>query len=772
MRVWQFACVLIALLALFVADAGAQGPNVIVVVADDIRYDGLAATGHPFVETPNIDRLATEGITFENAFVTIPLCSPSRASFYSGQHARSHGIRGNSQGNSVSDRTLSTWARTLQQAGYNTGHVGKWHMDPTAAPRFGFEYWASFRDQGAHTDSLLNVNGVETSTIGFTTDVLTDYAISFIESNHSGRPFALSLAYKAVHGPFPADDSNVPLAYRTLYENEPIERAVTATSDYTLAGKLWLLNPPQGLEPLVPGVHGPTDHLIRNQMRMTAHIDENIGRILAALEQAGILDDTLIIFSSDNGYFWGEHGMGGKRVAYEESIRVPILMRHPGLIAAGVSNSGLVALTDIGPTLMELAGATIPSHVEGISLAPLLSEPAGAVRSDLLLEYFAEPSVPRISDWKALRTDTLKYITFPTLGTAYDELYDLSVDPFEMTNRIDDPSFALAREDMKRLLARREYELEPEAVEIVIPADLQDYEIAEALTIRHGSVELVAGARAAGPTGGRNGVVMFEVPVLPPGHVIESASVKVQPASNPDRSVDSSIHVDVWALGIGPATPILAYLESDTDATPGLVKIDEDVLWSDHVYGSVELDPDAALSLAHYITDFHTANPSYAGGAYLSLRFNPDGDTGDTQNGWDIISAEHSLADLRPELKLKMTSLDSDGDGLSDVKELQIGTDPIDTDSDNDGLLDGVENNGGVFVDPTLTGSNPLLADSDGDGITDGDEVTAGTDPNVFTVTSVPMLENWGLGILVLLLATARNNKPPIGAGVPPSRPT
>ena len=185
---------------------------------------------------------------------------------------------------------------------------------------------------------------------------------------------------------------------------------------------------------------------------------------------------------------------------------------------------------------------------------------------------------------------------------------------------------------------------------------------------------------------------------------------------------------------------------------------DTDTLERTFLAGDLASDA-TALSLASYITDFHTANPSYAGGAYLSLRFNPDGDAGDTRNGWDIIGAEHSLADLRPELKLKMTSLDSDGDGLSDVKELQIGTDPIDTDSDNDGLLDGVENNGGVFVDPTLTGSNPLLADSDGDGITDGNEVTAGTDPNVFTATSVPMLGNWGLGILVLLLATARNNK-------------
>lgn len=723
-----------------------------IILIDDMRFDGLAATGHPFVETPNIDRLATEGIRFDNAFVTTPLCSPSRASYYSGQQTRNHRIRGNAQGNSVSDRTLRNWSRALQHAGYHTAHVGKWHQDPTSAPRFGFEHWAAFSNQGDHVDPVVNIDGSFTQLTGYTTELLTDLAIDFIESDHTGRPFALSLAYKVVHEPFPEDNINVPPEYRSLYASDPIPKPPSAMSGYTLDGKPMLQNPPPGNSAAVPGTTGFSDHRIRNQLRMTAHIDANFGRLLDALEVAGVLDQTLIAFTSDNGYFWGEHGLSDKRGPYEESIRVPLLMRHPGLIAQGSVSSAMVGLLDIGPTLIELAGAATPAHADGVSLVPLLASPSSQVRDELFVEYFPESPAARIPEWKALRTADWKYIRYPTLGPAFDELYGLAADPFELSNRIDDPEASSQRDDLRRALARVEHELEPEGVEWVFPGSTLDYEISEAGTFRHNSQVLVTGSRAESPPGGGgwNGIALFELPVVDSAYSIESATVQVQPASNEERNIDPSIHVDVWALGIGDGTTTADYLESDVDPSPAGFKLDEDILWWDRPYGESELDPDAAVLLAAYLSLFYLANPLYAGGSYLTLRFNPDGDAGTDDSGWHLISANHPTPEFRPRLALVMTSPDGDGDGVSDVREEQNGTDPGDPDTDGDGLSDGAENGGGVFVDDSLTGSDPLLADTDGDGTPDGDEVAAGTDPNVPNPPAVPLAGPWSALLLVV----------------------
>jgi N-acetylglucosamine-6-sulfatase len=419
-----------------------QKPNIIFILVDDLRWDALGATGHPFVKTPNIDRLAREGMIFRNASVTTPLCSPSRSSFLTGQYVHKTGVTGN--GNNLERAMqLQTFPRLLQQAGYTTGYFGKWHMGNHDQPKPGFDRWVSFRGQGRYLDVPLNVDGQAVDNKGYTTDVLSDYTVEFIRRKHD-KPFLAYLSHKAVHGPF--DD---PPGRESLYADQPIKRSPNAQD--TLEGKPALLRAIDNQPAVRPG-GGSGDKLIRTQMRMLTVIDEGVGRILKALEGTGQLDNTIIIFTSDNGYFWGEHGLGDKRFAYEESIRIPLLVRYPRLIKAGSERRQMVLNIDIAPTLLELGGAKVPSDVHGRSLVPLFKADSKRWRPSFLAEYFAEQQFPRCPTWQAVRTERWKYIRYTELE-GMDELYDLQSDPYEMKNLINDRRARATLDQMKKLLS-------------------------------------------------------------------------------------------------------------------------------------------------------------------------------------------------------------------------------------------------------------------------------------------------------------------------------
>ena len=425
------------------ADEGEARPNVVFILVDDLRWDALGCAGHPFVKTPNIDRLAKEGVRFRNAFVTTPLCSPSRASFLTGQYAHTHGVQGNGNNNARSHE-LATFPRMLQKAGYATGYVGKWHMGTDDSPRPGFDRWVSFRGQGAHVNPVLNIDGKVTKVEGYTTDILTEHAVAFLKQPRH-KPFALYLAYKAVHGPFtPAD------RHKALYADDPITRPPSVHD--TLDGKPVIQRKIEGQKPPGPGT-GPGELLIRNQLRMLAAIDEGVGRLLKTLEETKQLDRTLLIFTSDNGYFWGEHGLGDKRAAYEESIRVPLLVRCPALARPGTVRDELVLNIDIAPTLLDLAGVEVPKTMHGRSLVPLLRGNAGGWRTAFLAEYFAEPKFARIPTWQAVRTVRWKYIRYPDYA-GMDELYDLHADPHELKNLVQDPHAQAALKELRAELER------------------------------------------------------------------------------------------------------------------------------------------------------------------------------------------------------------------------------------------------------------------------------------------------------------------------------
>jgi N-acetylglucosamine-6-sulfatase len=423
-------CLVLGASVAFAADALAR-PNVVFILIDDLRHDALSCTGHPFVKTPNIDRIARQGAIFRKAFVTTPLCLPSRACFLTGQYAHTHGVTGSGDHNACGYQ-LVTFPLLLQRAGYETAYVGKWHIGEDDGPRPGFDRWVSFKGQGSYLDPKLNIDGQESKPSGYLTDILTEHAVEFIERPHA-KPFLLYLAHKAVHAPFiPAE------RHKDLFDDVPIVRAPSAAD--TLAGKPALRRPGVKFSKSDPDVHS-SNEMIRNQLRTLLAVDESVAHIFAALERAGQLDRTMLIFTSDHGYFWGEHDLGGKHGPYEEALRIPLLVRYPPLIQPGTKFEQLVLNIDIAPTLVDLAraaGASTTMH--GRSMLPLLEGTDTRTRASFLAEFFLNPGqTPRFPTWQAVRSERWKYIRYPDFD-GFDELYDLQADRGEMQNLVHDPA--------------------------------------------------------------------------------------------------------------------------------------------------------------------------------------------------------------------------------------------------------------------------------------------------------------------------------------------
>lgn len=429
-------------------------PNIVFVLVDDQRFDDLSCTGHPFVKTPYIDRIAREGVKFMNAFVTTPLCSPSRASFLTGQYAHKHGIFDNVARDKESHE-LVTWPKLLHDAGYQTAFVGKWHMGTDDSPRPGFDHWVSVKGQGQYLDPEINVDGQRKQIKNdYVTDIFVDYAMDFIKRDYN-KPFCVFLSHKAVHPDLvqnpdgslsdPSANNFVPAErHEKLYASSPVERRPNFGAP---RGKPALQRKLENLPPLSART-GTDDETIRKRLRVLASVDEGMDRIFAILEDTKHLDNTLVVFTSDEGYFYGEHGLSvERRLAYEESIRIPLLMRYPKLIKPRSIINEMVLNIDIAPTMLELAGATIPGHIQGRSLVPLLrstSEPLKPGtrlpwRNSFLIEYFSDTVFPRVRNmgYQAVRTDMWKYIHYVEIDHA-DEFYNLQWDPYETKNLMSD----------------------------------------------------------------------------------------------------------------------------------------------------------------------------------------------------------------------------------------------------------------------------------------------------------------------------------------------
>jgi len=455
--VWCFATVL-ASTELKGAGAPAH-PNILFILIDDLRWDEV---DYPFVKAPHIQRLAREGVRFRNAFVTTPLCSPSRASFLTGQYAHTHGITDNVD-RSPRSRELVTFPRLLHDAGYETAFVGKWHMGLDDNARPGLDHWVSVKGQGSYLDPEFNVNGERKKIPGYFTDLLNQFAVDFLKQKHP-QPFLLYVAHKAVHPDLiqnadgslsdPGAGNFIPAdRHKNLYAHAPIPHR--ANYGKPPEGKPALLRQIAGLPP--PGPKTVTDdETIRNRLRMLASVDEGLGEMLKTLEAQKQLDDTLIVFTSDEGYFYGEHGLSvERRLAYEESIRIPLFLRWPKQIPPGRTLDQFALSIDLAPTLLELGGAPVPKNLHGRSLAPLLRGGKIPWRDSFLVEYFSDQVFPRVlkMGYQSVRTDRWKLIHYLDLG-GMDELYNLHTDPFEMKNLIGTPGAQNAHEQLKAELAR------------------------------------------------------------------------------------------------------------------------------------------------------------------------------------------------------------------------------------------------------------------------------------------------------------------------------
>jgi len=442
------------------SNTNAEPMNVVFILSDDHRYDfmGFMDEAPSYLETPNMDRMARGGAHMKNAFVTTSLCSPSRASILTGQYTHRHGVVDNQS--AVPDSAIF-FPQYLQKAGYQTGFVGKWHMGHSSAePRKGFDYWVSFKGQGKYYNPTLNENGkqVSYSDSTYITSLLTDKALTFLDERNKENPFFLYLSHKAVHANFkPARED------KGTYENEPVNYPSTMfPPGYDLAdaeGKGFNPEPedipspkeynyedvPNWVKEQRHSWHG-VDYMYHGQIQFDDFyhryletllgVDRSIGKVLSYLEKNNLMENTVVFYMGDNGFSFGEHGLIDKRQAYEESIRVPLLVYAPSMIAENTKVEPMVQNIDIAPTILELAGLKRPDNMDGRSFAPMLKgEKMADWRKRIYYEYFWERPFPQTPTIHAVRTDSFKYIRYYGVWDI-NELYNIQDDPDESNNLI------------------------------------------------------------------------------------------------------------------------------------------------------------------------------------------------------------------------------------------------------------------------------------------------------------------------------------------------
>ncbi len=416
--------------------ADAKPRNVVFILSDDHRYDAMGFMGHPFLKTPNLDKVAANGVHLKNAMVTTSLCSPSRASILTGLYTHNHRVIDNNR--KVPEGTLY-FPQWLQQAGYATAFFGKWHMGNEGDhPQPGFDKWVSFKGQGHYlppnSDYTLNVDGNRVKQKGYITDELTDYAIDWLKQQSAEQPFFIYLSHKAVHANFtPAE------RHKGQYADvpwDPPSSQEDVKNDRTKPR--WLRDQRNSWHGVDYPYHSElnVERYYKRYCESLLAVDDSVGRILKQLEEMGVLDETLIIYMGDNGFMFGEHGLIDKRVAYETSIRVPMLMQCPALFEGNTVVQEVVANIDVGPTILEAAGIKTPSHMDGQSFLPLAQGKEIKWRDYFLYIYYWEKNYPQSPTVFCLRGSKWKYITYYGLWDT-DELYDLENDPDETTNLID-----------------------------------------------------------------------------------------------------------------------------------------------------------------------------------------------------------------------------------------------------------------------------------------------------------------------------------------------
>ncbi len=426
MKLPSILLILAALASAAPLHAADRKPNFLFIYTDDQRWDAMGVVQReqgdnarfPWFKSPNMDRLAAGGVRFRNAFVTLSLCSPSRAAFLTGKYNHTNGITDN---NTPLPATAVTHATLLRAAGYKTAYIGKWHMGEQRGQRPGFDYSASFVGQGNYMNCPVEINGVLTPTTGWIDDVDTDFAIDWIKKNHD-QPFSMVVGFKSPHGP--RGGKNLPDRLRDLYAGETSRPVPNSTAHAIYSSP----NAVTGKYPT--GLSENATHL--DYLRHITGADENLGRLLDALDSLGLTDDTVVVYTTDNGYYLGEHGLGDKRSLYEESLRIPMLVRYPRLFPKGQVQDAMVLNIDLAPTFLDLAGVAIPPDMQGVSWKQVAAgnKPANW-RHSFLAEYYKE--LGDAPTMYGVRTPDSKLIEYPN-HPEWTEVFDLATDPYEIKN--------------------------------------------------------------------------------------------------------------------------------------------------------------------------------------------------------------------------------------------------------------------------------------------------------------------------------------------------
>jgi arylsulfatase A-like enzyme len=468
------------------AAPNAAKPNILFIFSDDHALAAISAYQEPrqLLQTPNIDRLAREGMIFRRAMVPNSICGPSRASVLTGKYSHANGFFDNNRGRF--EGSQYTFPKALQQAGYQTAVIGKWHLvsDPT-----GFDYWDILPGQGRYYNPPMIRQGERVNREGYTTDILTDLSLDWLKRRDKSKPFLLMCQHKAPHREWSPNLKNLVWNKdrkfpepETLFDDYSgrgkAEREQDMTLEKTFSELDAKLRPVPGINPeqlkVWNAYYEPRNEefrkanpqgkdLVRWRYQRYMHdylgtilsVDESVGRLLKYLDDEGLAQNTIVVYSSDQGFYTGEHGWFDKRWIFEESLRTPLLVRWPGVIRAGSQNKDIVSNLDFASTFLEAAGQPIPADIHGRSLVPLL---AGKTPSDwrksFYYHYYEYPGPHSVRRHYGVVTDRYKLVRFYYPDVDYWELFDLQKDPRELRSVYDVPDYAKVQKELQEELAR------------------------------------------------------------------------------------------------------------------------------------------------------------------------------------------------------------------------------------------------------------------------------------------------------------------------------
>jgi arylsulfatase A-like enzyme len=489
-RLLALAVTVIVSATIGAAEPAVRRPNILFIFSDDHAYQAISVYGHNLNRTPNIDRLAAQGMRFDRCLTTYSLCGPSRACVLTGKYSHLNGFFNNY--NSRFDGSQVTMPKLLHAAGYQTAIVGKWHLesDPT-----GFDFWQILPGQGVYYNPPMIRNGQRVKKQGYVTDVITDEALDWLKNGREkDKPFLLMCQHKAPHREWePA------LKHLMDYDGVKFPEPPTLFDDYsgrgkaeheqdmmiakTMTAKDLKLTPPPQLTPeqrkewdayyeprntefkkLDPKgqdlVRWKYQRYMHDYMATISSVDESVGRLLDYLKEAGLEENTLVIYSSDQGFFLGEHGWFDKRWIFEQSLRTPLIVRWPGVIKPGSVNADMVSNLDYAETLLDAAGAAVPAEMQGRSMVSIFKGQTPADwRKSFYYHYYEHPAVHNVAKQYGVVTDRYKLVHFYEPEFNYWELFDLTDDPYELKSVYDDPKYADVRKRLHTELDRLRAEL-------------------------------------------------------------------------------------------------------------------------------------------------------------------------------------------------------------------------------------------------------------------------------------------------------------------------